>query len=86
MRRPTVTGSKHRKGTTKREKGLMEDTPRPPDDLARNPGIGGSKGTFARSGADPEDLAADNTVKGDVMNDTNAQGGVDPDQTGRTNR
>jgi hypothetical protein len=38
------------------------------------------------SGGDPEDLAGANTDEGDVANDTTPQGGVDPNQRGRTNR
>ena len=60
--------------------------PRPPDDLERNPGIGTSKGVHSATGVDPEDLEADNTVEGDVMNDTTQTGGVNPNQTGRTNK
>ncbi|MBP1804470.1 hypothetical protein [Rubellimicrobium aerolatum] len=53
-------------------------------DLKGNPGIGSSAGT---AGADDEDLAdGDTTFEGDVMNDTTPQGGVDPEQTGRTNK
>lgn len=54
-------------------------------DLKTNPGIGQGAGidnihdTF-------EDEEGDNTVEGDVMNDTRKHGGVDPDQRGRTNR
>ena len=54
-------------------------------DLKRNPGIGQSTGidntrnTF-------EDEEGDNTVEGDVLNDTTPQGGVDPNQRGRTNK
>jgi hypothetical protein len=48
-------------------------------DLLRNPLIGGSKGvTMAQ--ATPEDLEAlqgENTIEGDVENDTNLQGGID---------
>ena len=65
---------------------VQSDTPRPPDDLERNPGIGSSKGVHSRTGANPEELEADNTAEGDVMNDTTAQGRVDPNQQGRTNR
>ena len=54
---------------------LPPDVPQPPSDLERNPGIGGSKGAF-RTGEDPESIEGDNTVEGDVENDTNAQGGV----------
>ncbi|KAA2213325.1 hypothetical protein F0Q34_11815 [Pseudoroseomonas oryzae] len=62
----------------------MQDTPRPPDDLERNPGIGSSKGVFGR-GTDPEVLQGENTDEGDTLNDTTAQGGVNPAQTGRSN-
>ena len=54
-------------------------------DLVRNPGIGASKGT-TMAGADPEEIAGANTFEGDVENDTTAQGGVRPDNRGRTNR
>lgn len=54
-------------------------TDRPTDaDLKGNPLIGGSKGV-TRAQASPEDLEdllGENTVPGDVGNDTNAQGGV----------
>ncbi len=63
----------------------MSDTPRPPSDLERDPGIGSSKGTFGR-GTDPKALDASNTSEGDVMNDTNSSGGVNPNHTGRTNK
>jgi hypothetical protein len=81
-----MTSSKHPKGPEDRKQGLGADTPRPADDLGRNPGIGSSKGVFSRTGANPEELEADNTAEGDVMNDTTAQGGVNPNQQGRTNR
>lgn len=51
-------------------------------DLKRNPGIGTSRGT-AKYG---DDLDGDNTFKGDVGNDTNAQGGVVDRKTRRTNK
>ncbi len=54
-------------------------------DLERNPGIGQSKGTFA-TGESPELIEGDNTVEGDVENDVNAQGGIDKNELGRTNR
>lgn len=57
-----------------------------PDDLDQNPGIGQSKGLFAR--ADPEDadlIEGENTVEGDVENNADAAGAVHPDR-GRTNR
>jgi hypothetical protein len=81
-----MTSSKHPKNTVDRQGGLGEDVPRPPDDLERNPGIGTSKGVYSRTGAGPEELEADNTAEGDVMNDTTQTGGVNPDQTGRTNK
>ena len=81
-----MTSSKHPKTTADREGGLGQDMPRPPDDLDRNPGIGTSKGVHSATGVDPEDLEADNTVEGDVMNDTTQTGGVNPNQQGRTNK
>ncbi|TCZ66588.1 hypothetical protein [Roseicella aquatilis] len=81
-----MTSSKHPRGPEDRKDGLGADTPRPPDDLERNPGIGSSKGTQSRSTRDAEDIAGESTSEGDVMNDTTPQGGVDPDQRGRTNR
>jgi hypothetical protein len=61
------------------------ETHHPSDkDLKSNPGIGQSTGidnihdTF-------EDEEGENTVEGDVLNDTTPQGGVNPDQRGRTN-
>lgn len=63
---------------------LHRKTSRPTDkDLRENPGIGTSKGT---SKAGDEALDGDNTFEGDVENDVTRQGGVDPRQTGRTNR
>ena len=56
-----------------------------PDDLERNPEIGGSKGAFA-TGEDPREIEGENTVEGDVENDSRPSGGVDPDQLGRTNK
>jgi hypothetical protein len=74
-----VTSSKHSSDPGK-------DVPRPPDDLKRNPGIGSSKGSFARTGEDPEAIEADNTFEGDVENDTTPAGGVNPNHRGRTNK
>jgi hypothetical protein len=51
-------------------------------DLKGNPGIGTSPGTEDEG----DDLDGDNTFEGDVMNDVTPQGGVDPDQRGRTNK
>jgi hypothetical protein len=64
-------------------------TERPTDkDLQRNPGIGSSKGT-AESGEMLEEndaLDGNNTFEGDVENDVTPQGGIDPNQTGRSNK
>ena len=64
--------------------GRHPKTHRPSDkDLHQNPGIGTSKGTI--KGGD-DSLDGDNTFEGDVENDVTPQGGIDPDQTGRTNK
>ena len=55
-----------------------------PDDVQRNPGIGQSIGTFA-TGADPEEIAGENTVEGDVENDSTQTDGVPQEERGRTN-
>jgi hypothetical protein len=83
-----MTRSKHAIGDAghrEAEEGLMSDTPRPPSDLERDPGIGTSKGVFGR-GTDPMVLRGDNTDEGDIMNDATPQGAADPDQRGRTNK
>jgi hypothetical protein len=62
----------------------------PVDDLDCDPGIGRSRGATAsgvpktelRQQSDLQD--GENTVEGDVANDVNSSGGVDPDQRGRT--
>ena len=78
-----MTSSKHPTQSPSRPEALGQDVPPLADDLERNPGIGTSKGM---SGADPEEIEADNTVEGDVANDGAKGGGVDPDHLGRTNR
>ena len=55
------------------------------DDLERNPGIGQSKGTFA-TGEGPEEIAGENTVEGDIDNDSTASDGVPQEDRGRTNK
>ncbi|WP_209424425.1 hypothetical protein [Pararhodobacter sp. SW119] len=55
-----------------------------PNNLEDDPGIGRSKGRFARTNEPP--LEGENTFEGDVKNDTTPQGGVDPRQRGRTNK
>lgn len=54
-------------------------------DLVGNPGIGASKGV-ATAGEDVETIEADSTFEGDVENETNAEGGIDPNHRGRTNK
>jgi len=56
------------------------------DDLERNPGIGSSKGLFAREGGeDAELIEGDNTFEGDTDNDAGVAGGVNMEE-GRTNK
>jgi len=55
-----------------------------PDNLKKDPGIGRSKGRFAMTDEPP--LEGDNTFEGDVKNDTTPQGGINPNQRGRTNK
>lgn len=69
--------------STKHRKAQPGKAPR--DDLVDNPGIGASKGT-GMTGLDPEEIEGANTFEGDVENDTTPQGGVDPNQIGRTNK
>ena len=57
-----------------------------PDDLDENPGIGQSKGLFARAGSkDAELIAGENTVEGDVENDAALGEGADTGEVGREN-
>ena len=81
-----MTASKHPKHPPAGPDDLGADVPPLIDDLTRNPGIGASKGAFARTGADPETVEADNTVEGDVLSDGEKGGGVDPNKLGRTNK
>ena len=74
-----MTSSKHFKE-------LPADVPTPPSDLERNPGIDQSRGAFARTEADPDIIEGDNTVKGDVGNNTNSAGGIEGTDEGRTNK
>ncbi|MDX3925708.1 MAG: hypothetical protein QHC90_07850 [Shinella sp.] len=60
-------------------------TKKPSDkDLKQDPGIGRSRGISQPE--EDESLQRDNTVEGDIANDTTPQGGVDPSQRGRTNK
>ena len=61
-----------------------KDANPPRDDLENDPGIGRSKGRYARTDEPP--LDGDNTYEGDVGNDATAEGGVDPKQRGRENK
>lgn len=81
-----MTSSKHPKTPPAGPDDLGADTPRPPSDLERNPGIGASKGAFAATGDDPETIEGDNTVEGDVANDVDSSGGVGSGKLGRTNK
>jgi hypothetical protein len=57
-----------------------------PDDLDQNPGIGQSKGLFARQGSeDARLIAGESTVEGDVENDAAVADAAAPDDLGRTN-
>ena len=56
----------------------------PPDDHETDPAIGQSKGISSRE--DLELIEGENTVEGDVENDSSWGGGVDPGQLGRTNK
>jgi hypothetical protein len=53
-------------------------------DLENDPGIGQSKGLNRFEGTEP--LQGENTEEGDVANDTNRSGGIDPDHRGRANK
>ncbi len=54
------------------------------DDLERDPGIGQSKGTFA-TGEPPQTIKGENTLEGDVDNDTTASDGVPEHKRERSN-
>ena len=70
---------------TDKQRETDEATAGTPDDLDENPGIGQSKGLFARAGSeDSELIAGENTVEGDVENDASLGQGAETD-TGREN-
>ena len=54
------------------------------DDHEGDPAIGQSKGIGSRE--DLEQIEGENTVEGDVENDSSWGGGVDPARLGRTNK
>jgi hypothetical protein len=68
-----MTGTKHDKGESPFR-----------SDLERNPGIGQSKGSFM-TGISPEEIEGENTVEGDIDNDTTASDGVPEEERERTN-
>ena len=55
-------------------------------DLKRNPGIGQTARGIDQEETIFEDEEADNTVEGDVMNDTAPDGSINPNHQGRTNK
>jgi hypothetical protein len=69
-----MTGTKHEKGESPFA-----------DDLERDPGIGQSKGSFM-TGERPRSIEGENTVEGDVENDSTASDGVPEEDRERTNR
>jgi hypothetical protein len=76
--------------TSKHPKSGHGATRLPANDLDCDPGIGESRGTRRAGGQTqtrerPEDLQGENTVEGDVMNDVEPDGGIDPNRRGRTN-
>jgi|GEM_PF-1854053 hypothetical protein len=58
--------------------------PKQDEDLEENPGIGQSKGAYS-SGEELDVAEGDNTSEGDVQNDPQADGSVDPDRLAHTN-
>jgi hypothetical protein len=58
---------------------------RPLSDLNADPGIGRSKGSYM-TGEDPRNLDGGSTFQGDIENETNPEGGVDPNRMGRKNK
>ncbi len=54
-------------------------------DLKRNPGIGQTTQGIDQQDAVFEDEEGENTIEGDVMNDTEADGSINPNRRGRTN-
>ena len=55
-------------------------------DLKRNPGIGQTTRGVDQQEMIFEDEEGGSTVEGDVMNDTNTDGSLNPRQRGRTNK
>ncbi|WIY53000.1 hypothetical protein O9Z70_00185 [Devosia sp. YIM 151766] len=65
-----------------------QPTTRQPNDLdlKRNPGIGQTTRGVDQQETIFEDEEGENTVEGDVLNDTAPDGSIDPRQRGRTNK
>ncbi len=60
-------------------------TKQPSDlDLKRNPGIGQTTRGVDQQETVFEDQEGENSVEGDVLNDTEADGSINPDRRGRT--
>jgi len=59
--------------------------PKQDEDLKTNPGIGQSAGAFASVGK-LEDAEGENSVEGDIENDPEPDGSVNPKRIGRTNK
>ena len=59
--------------------------PKQDEDLEENPSIGQSQGGYA-SGEDLADAEGENMLEGYVENDPEADGSIDPDRLGRTNK
>lgn len=53
------------------------------DDIENNPGIGFSRGTSTQ---EIEALEGDNTLEGDILNDPQGDGSINPNRRGRTNK
>mgnify|MGYP001240467220 CR=1 FL=1 len=61
-------------------------TQKPNDlDLKRNPGIGQTTRGVDQEEFVFEDEEGESTIEGDVMNDTEADGSINPNRRGRTN-
>lgn len=75
-----MTASKHPHA------GTADSVPPLQDDLRSDPGINDSKGSFARSDANPELTKGENTTEGDVMNDASRANAVSEGKQGRTNK
>jgi hypothetical protein len=76
--------------TSKHPRSGHTPTSLPADDLACDPGIKASRGVTRAGGLTgrrerPQTLQGENTIEGDVMNDVDPNGGLNPERRGRTN-